>query len=95
MGLENIANFQFESSEKMILGDLLFQRIKEAILNNDEQAVVFMMFPVSWDSISPSVIFTIDKTQFPIFLDRYLEACEREELYEICSEIVNLRARID
>lgn len=94
MEFRNLDRFQFEDSEKRILGELLYDKIKGAILNKEDKAILFMLLSSS-DSDSPGVIFTIGKDQFSIFLDRYLKACETEELYELCSEIVGLKTRID
>ena len=39
----------------------------------------------------PEIVFTLDKYQFPIFLEKYLKLCEDEEQYERCLEILDLQ----
>jgi hypothetical protein len=72
------------------LGDLIYNKVKDAILDNLDKAILFTMFPSDSDSTSQGVIFTLDREQFPQFLNSYLRRCESEELYETCSEILDL-----
>ncbi len=95
MGFEQEDNFPLLSPEKLILGDLIFNKIKQAILDKQDKATLFMMIPVSPETKVEGVVFTIDKNQFPIFLDRYLKICENEEMYELCSEIIHLKKEFD
>lgn len=95
MEFENVNDFSLQNSERLILGDLLYSKIKGAILNDEEKATLFMMLPISPETNSQGVVFTVDKNQFPIFLDKYLMICESEELYELCAEIVDLKTKIN
>lgn len=95
MCFEKDYNFSLLSPERLILGDLIFNKIKQAILEKNEKATLFMMIPVSGETKAEGVVFTIDKNQFPIFLDRYLKICESEEMFELCSEIIHLRKECD
>jgi hypothetical protein len=74
----------------LFLGDLIYKKVKDAILDNLDKAVLFTMFPSDSDSSSQGVLFTLDREQFPQFLNGYLSRCESEELYEVCSEILDL-----
>lgn len=74
----------------LFLGDLIYKKVKDAILDNLDKAVLFTMFPSDSDSSSQGVVFTLEKEQFPQFLSGYLTRCESEELYEVCSEILDL-----
>jgi hypothetical protein len=74
----------------LFLGDLIYKKVKYAILENLDKAVLFTMFPGDSDSSSQGVIFTLNKEQFPQFLNSYLRRCELEELYEVCLEILDL-----
>lgn len=73
------------------LGDLIYQKVKHAILYNLDQALLFTMFPSDSDSTSQGILFTLDRGQFPQFLESYLKRCEYEEMYEVCSEILDLQ----
>lgn len=95
MSFDKDFNFSLLSPERLILGDLIFSKIKSAILQKEDKATLFMMIPVSPETKVEGVVFTIDQNQFPIFLDRYLEICEKEEMYELCSEIISLRKECD
>ena len=95
MGFEKDYNFSLLSPERLVLGDLIYSRIKQAILENQDKATIFMMIPVSAETKAEGIVFTIDQNQFPIFLDRYLKICESEEMFELCSEIIHLRKECD
>lgn len=95
MSFEKDFNFSLLSPERLILGDLLFRKIKQAILEKRDKATIFMMIPVSSETKTEGVVFTVDQNQFPIFLDRYLKICESEEMFELCSEIIRLRKECD
>ena len=94
MELEDINSFSLLSPEKLILGDFLYARIKEAILKGEEKATLFIATPILTDTSAEGIVFTVDKNQFPIFLDKYLKMCESEELFELCTEILDLRSKI-
>lgn len=72
------------------LGDLIYKKVKHAILYNLDQAVLFTMFPSDSDATSQGIVFTLNREQFPQFLDSYLRRCEKDEMYEVCSEILDL-----
>lgn len=73
------------------LGDLIYKKVRHAILYNLDSAVLFTMFPTETETSAQGVVFTLNKDQFLQFLDGYLKRCENEEMYEICSEILDLR----
>jgi hypothetical protein len=74
------------------LGDLIYKKVKHSILYNLDSAVLFTMFPTETESSAQGVVFTLDRNQFQQFLDGYLKRCESEEMYEVCSEIIDLRS---
>jgi len=79
-----------KNQDHLFLGDLVYKKVKSAILDNLDKAILFTMFPSDSDSQSQGVIFTLDKEQFPQFLKGYLTRCESDERYEICMEILDL-----
>lgn len=76
------------------LGDLIYPKVKEAILENLEAANLFTLIPTDNEEYPDGIIFTLDRNQFPIFLEHYLKLCEENELYERCLEILDLRELI-
>jgi hypothetical protein len=73
------------------LGDLIYKKVRYAILYNLDSAVLFTMFPTENESSSQGFVFTLPRNQFYQFLDEYLKRCEENERYEICSEIIDLK----
>lgn len=80
-----------ESEIKPVLGDAIYKKVKEAILENYERIEIFTLLSRSEEASAVSgVIFSLDREQFPIFLESYLKVCEGREEYEKCREILDL-----
>lgn len=79
------------NQDNQYLGDLVYRKIKNAILYNLDQATLFTMFPTDIESSPQGIVFTLERSQFPQFLEGYLRRCESEEMYEVCSEILVLQ----
>ena len=94
MEFENLSNFSLKNSESLLLGNLLYTKIKGAIINEEDKATLFIMYPLYPETNSKGVVFTVDKNQFGIFLDKYLKICETEEEYELCREIKDLKNKV-
>ena len=94
MEFENLNSFSLKNSESLILGNLLYSKIKGAIINEEDKATIFIMHPLDPETNSEGVVFTVDKKQFGIFLDKYLKICETEEAYELCQEIKDLKNKV-
>jgi hypothetical protein len=80
-----------KSERKMLLGDAIYEKVKEAILDNYERIEIFTLLSKS-DSESPisGITFSLDNKQFHLFLENYLKVCEEMEEYEKCREILDL-----
>jgi hypothetical protein len=72
-----------KSERKMLLGDAIYEKVKEAILDNYERIEIFTLLSKS-DSESPisGITFSLDNKQFHLFLENYLKVCEEMEEYE-------------
>ena len=76
---------------KHSIGDAIYIKVKEAILENHERIEIFTLLSGNESDTSVSgVVFSLDSEQFPIFLACYLDVCENREEYEKCREIVDL-----
>ena len=74
-----------QDNEGPFLGDLIYPKVKEAILENYEEANLFTLIPTDNEEYPDGIVFSLDRNQFHIFLERYLVMCEENELYERCS----------
>lgn len=80
-----------KSEIKPILGDAIYDKVKEAILENYKKIEIFTLLSRNADDTTVTgVIFSLDSEQFSIFLDSYLKICESREEYEKCREILDL-----
>jgi hypothetical protein len=83
-----------KDNEGPFLGDLIYPKVKEAILENYEEASLFTLIPTDNKEYPDGIVFTLDRDQFSIFLENYLKLCEEEEQYERCLEILDLQELI-
>lgn len=83
--------FMDMKDEGPFLGNLIYPKVKEAILENYQCASLFTLIPSDNKEYPDGIVFTLDKYQFPIFLEKYLKLCEDEEQYERCLEILDLQ----
>ena len=58
----------------------VFQLIKEAQINNSPSVVMI-------EFIKSDAISVVEKSEYPLVLQRLLNLCERLEYYEICADI--------
>jgi hypothetical protein len=80
-----------KSDRKSILGDAIYDRVKEAIMENQDRIEIFTLLSRSEDDSAVSGIkFSLDNKQFNLFLENYLKVCEEREEYERCREILDL-----
>jgi hypothetical protein len=83
-----------QDKEGPFLGDLIYPKVKEAILENYDTAFLFTLIPTDNEDYPDGIVFSLDREQFHIFLDNYLKMCEEKELYERCIEILDLQELI-
>ena len=83
-----------QDNEGPFLGDLIYPKVKEAILENLEEANLFTLIPTDNEEYPDGIVFSLDRNQFSIFLEHYLKMCEENELYERCLEILDLQELI-
>lgn len=81
-----------EDKSGMYLGDLFYEKIKSAIIEDLDLASLFTSVDNDPNNPGTSQIFmcTIYSEKFPMFLKEYLKWCESREEYEKCSDIINL-----
>jgi hypothetical protein len=78
-----------KSESKSILGDAIYEKVKEAILDNYDRIEIFTLLSGHESTIS-GIVFSLDNNQFYLFLENYLKVCEDREEYEKCREILDL-----
>ena len=78
-----------KSESKSILGDAIYEKVKEAILDNYDRIEIFTLLS-SHESTISGIVFSLDNNQFYLFLENYLKVCEDREEYEKCREILDL-----
>ena len=83
-----------QDKEGPFLGDLIYPKVKEAILENYDTAFLFTLIPTDNEDYPDGIVFSLGREQFHIFLDNYLKMCEENELYERCTEILDLQELI-
>jgi hypothetical protein len=83
-----------KNNDGPFMGDLIYPKIKEAILENYQEAFLFTLIPTQNKKYPDGIVFTLDRCQFLIFLEKYLKLCEEEEQYERCLEILDLQELI-
>jgi hypothetical protein len=80
-----------KSESKSILGDAIYEKVKEAILDNYDRIEIFtLLSKSSHESTISGITFSLDNKQFHLFLENYLKVCENREEYEKCREILDL-----
>ena len=76
----------------MYLGDLFYERVKNAIAKKKKLASLFTSVDDDINNPGTSQVFmcSVESEKFPIFLQEYLNWCESMEKYEECLDIMNL-----
>lgn len=80
-----------KSDKKSIIGDAIYDRVREAIMHNLDGVEIFtpIFSSDSYPAIS-GIKFSLNSSQFNLFLTNYIKVCEEREDYERCMEILDL-----
>jgi hypothetical protein len=87
---ENMPEFEFEPEmsfeEQSELWETIFSKISTAVSNNHNFTILFNLVPQEKGSDEGSSA-VLDRSQFELLLTNYLKWCEKNELFEKCSEV--------